>query len=104
MARGVKKGSTISFYTQKEIELIERISKNGKKHKENVELLAKRLNRPESGISVKYRQIRRESGNVRKIVRKEATTKTIQLSKEMVLQFPATNVLIENNRIIVYFK
>ena len=41
--KGVKKGSTISFYTQKEIEIIERVAKNGKKGKENIVHLSKLL-------------------------------------------------------------
>jgi alanyl-tRNA synthetase len=103
MARGVKKGSKILFYTTKETELIRRISKNGKNHKENVELLSKRLNRSITGMAVKYREIRREDGNVRKIVRKEnVEAKTIELTKGMVIDFPANRVLIEKNRIIIY--
>jgi len=103
--RGIKKGSTISFYTQKEIEIIEKVAKNGKKGKENVAHLSKLLGRPAMGLNQKYVQIRKKLGIANKNVRtSEGTTKTVQLSKEMKLQFPAKSVVVENNRIIVYFK
>lgn len=103
--KGVKKGSTISFYTQKEIEIIERVAKNGKKGKENIVHLSKLLGRPATGIGSKYLAIRKKLGIARKHIRtSEGTTKTVHLSKEMKLQFPAKSVVVENNRIIVYFK
>ena len=103
--KGVKKGSTISFYTQNEIEIIERVAKNGKKGKENIVHLSKLLGRPATGIGSKYLQIRKKLGiaNLNKRT-SEGKTKTVQLSKEMTLQFPAKSVVVENNRIIVYFK
>ena len=103
--RGVKKGSTISFYTQKEIEIIEKVAKNGKKGKENIVHLSKMLGRPAAGLNQKYIQIRKKLGiaNLNKRT-SEGVTKTVQLSKEMKLQFPAKSVVVENNRIIVYFK
>lgn len=103
--RGAKKGSTISFYTQKEIEIIERTAKNGKKGNVNVAYLAKLLGRPEPGLNQKYIQIKKRLGIQTRVPKKsEATVKTLQLSKDMKLQFPAKNVVVENNRIIVYFK
>ena len=105
MARGAKKGSTISFYTTKEIEIIERTAKNGKKGKDNVAYLSKLLGRPSLGLNQKYTQIRKKLGMINKNKRtSEGTTKTVNLSKDMKLQFPAKSVVVENNRIIVYFK
>jgi hypothetical protein len=104
MSRGVKKGSKIKFYTQKEIQIMERVMKNGDNHKENVEILSKQLNRSITGVSVKYRELRRESGDVRKINRNETVTKTVELPENTILNFPAKSVVVENNRIIVYFK
>lgn len=103
--RGAKKGSTITFYTEKEIEIIERVAKNGKKGKDNIVHLSKLLGRPASGLYAKYAQIKKKLGIARRSKKPtEGTTKTVQLSKEMKLQFPAKSVVVENNRIIVYFK
>lgn len=103
--RGTKKGSTISFYTEKELNIIERTVKNGKKVKDNVVYLSKLLGRPESGVYAKYIEERKRLGlNNRKRKSPEAAVKTVELSKEMKLQFPAKSVVVENNRIIVYFK
>ena len=103
--RGAKKGSTITFYTEKEIEIIERTAKNGKRNNQNVAHLSKLLGRPTTGLYAKYAQIKKKLGISRRSKKTtEGTTKTVQLSKEMKLQFPAKSVVVENNRIIVYFK
>lgn len=103
--RGAKKGSTISFYTEKELNIIEKAVKNGKKVKENLTYLSKILGRPESGIYAKYISERKRLGlDSRKRKSPEEAAKTINLSKDMKLQFPAKNIVVENNRIIVYFK
>ena len=103
--RGIAKGSTIKFYTQQEVEIIEEAVKNGKKTKDNLSMLSKKLKRPLSGIYPKYLAVKKNLGLNRKKNKAGIATRmeAIQFPKNVLLEFPAKKVVITDDRITVFF-
>ena len=87
------KRKTITFYTQREIDVIERVVKNGKRDGDNIELLSKRLKRPLSGMVAKY-------GEGEKPLNK----KSVEFPTDVTLEFAAKRIMLQEGRLIVYFK
>ena len=102
------KNKTITFYTQKEIETIEKYVKNGKSAKINVEDLSNKLKRPMTGIYAKYLQTRNKLGLSKKTevkIRKEMKeTKTVVFPTDATIEFSAKRILVQDGKVIIYFK
>jgi hypothetical protein len=98
---------TIRFYSEKEIEILKRVATNKKSHEENIAYLSKVLKRPITGVAAKYLNVRREMGVARKhtkTIDKEIKSKSIEFPKDITLEFSSKKVLIQNDKIIIYFK
>jgi hypothetical protein len=102
------KNKTVTFYTQKEIETIEKYVKNGKSVKLNVEDLSNKLKRPMTGIYAKYLQTKNRLGLSKKTeikIRKEMKeTKTVVFPTDATIEFSAKRVLVQDGKVIIYFK
>ena len=101
------KRKTITFYTQREIDVIERVVKNGKRDGDNIELLSKRLKRPLSGMVAKYGEVKKRLG-LKRAYKKEGekplNKKSVEFPTDVTLEFAAERIMLQEGRLIVYFK
>ncbi len=112
MSKATKSKKTIVFYTQEELDTIRKYITNGKKTKVNVEELSKILKRPKTGLYFKYLAVRRNEKLTAirkkrepKVIELEAkkVKKGIDIPKGMVLEFPASKILVEENKVTLFF-
>jgi len=106
---GRKPGQTIVFYTKQEDDFIRSVVTNGKKNKDNISYIAKKLNRPESSISQRIVKFRKEMGLARDRVKSAKMSKveelrSVTLPKNIALEFEASRAILKENHIIIYFK
>lgn len=101
---------TIAFYTEKEEEIIKKAVEAKKPRGITVQQLAVRLKRPESGVSAKYNEIKKRMGLTRVHTKSYGFTagskpENVSLNKSVkTIQFDCHHAVLENNRIIIYFK
>lgn len=98
---------TIQFYTEKEIEIIKEVASKGGKHLDNIKYLSKVLKRPESGIAVKYGNVRKSLGINRRKYRtdeEKKNVKFIEFPNDITLEFKPERVLLADKKLIIYFK
>ena len=93
---------TIKFYSQEEVELIKSYISKGKPNKENIKALSKKLKRTPSAVMNKYMALKREMGVVSNRKKNGVPRKATGLAEGTRLEFKASHIVIEKNRLIVY--
>ena len=91
------------FYSKEDIELIKLYANNGKKSKQNIVELTKKLKRPLTSIQQKYYSIKKELGHP-PVRGSKALPNNVKLIPEgMKLELQATRITLEENKLVVYF-
>jgi len=92
----------MNFYSKKDNEIIKAYIKNGKSTKENIAALSKILKRNPEAIYQKYLNIKKSMGLVPSRKKNGTPAKAATLKKGMKLEFKATHIVLEENKLIVY--
>jgi len=91
----------IKFYSQAEEAEIKKMLLEGKSITEVATTLCKKFKRSKGTVMMKAYKIRNSMGLPRK-TKKSPAVSTTSIPKGMKLEFPASKISIENNRIIIY--
>lgn len=92
---------TIKFYSQAEEAEIKKMLLEGNTPTEVATALSKKFKRSKETVMMKAYKIRNSMDLPRK-TKKSTAVSTTSIPKGMKLEFPASKISIENNRIIIY--